>query len=140
MAAAGGSAAASKSAGASSGGSSAAGAYSGKLQGTDWHIAEVGGQAVSTQSQGTFRIGTDGHVAGSSGCNDFSGTAKVSGHSLHVGPLATTKKSCEPALMSQDQRFFEEIAKVATYAVDEKGDMHLNDASGTTVVRLERAK
>jgi putative lipoprotein len=110
-----------------------------KVAGSDWRIVEIGGQAQSTQSQATLHVGTDNTISGSSGCNEFNGTSKMSGHQLHFGPLASTRRACEPALMSQEQRLFEELGKVAGYTMDEKGDLHLTDAGGVTVVRLERA-
>jgi len=133
--AAGGAAATSKSASASSSRSSA----STKVQGTEWRIAEIGGQDVSTQSNATMKLGTDGHVSGSSGCNQFNGKATLSGHSLHFGPMASTRKACEPALMSQEARLLKDLGMVTGYTVDEKGDLHLTDAAGNSLMRLERA-
>jgi heat shock protein HslJ len=133
--ASGGAAAASKSASGSSTGSSA----SAKVQGAEWRIAEIGGQDVSTQSNATLKLGTDGHVSGSSGCNQFNGKATLSGHSLHFGPMASTRKACEPALMSQEARLFKDLGMVTGYTVDEKGDLHLTDAAGNSLMRLERA-
>ena len=119
-------------------GSSTAGPVNTKVVGYDWRIVEIGGQAENTQSGVTLHVGTDGSISGNSGCNDFHATSKISGHQIHFGPIASTKKACEPALMSQEQRLFEELGKVTAYSVDEKGDLHLTDAGGTTIVRLER--
>ena len=126
-------------AGGAAGASKSASGSSTKVQGTEWRIAEIGGQAVSTQSNATLKLGTDGSVSGSSGCNQFNGKATLSGHSLHFGPLASTRKACEPALMSQEERLLKDLGLVTGYMVDEKGDLHLTDASGNSLMRLERA-
>ncbi len=41
-------------------------------------------------------------VAGSDGCNDFTGTYDTSsGNMIEIGPLASTQKACDPAVMEQ---------------------------------------
>ena len=42
----------------------------------------------------TAVFGPDGQVAGSAGCNNFTGTYTVDGTKLTIGPLATTRKAC----------------------------------------------
>jgi heat shock protein HslJ len=70
------------------------------LTGTAWQVRSlVSPEAVSTsaaleQGKPTLTIATDGAVSGSTGCNQFTGHAKVSGTTVEFGPLATTRSAC----------------------------------------------
>ena len=72
------------------------------LTGTTWQVVGlVSAQAVSSsvaleQSEPTLTIAEDGAVSGSTGCNQITGNATVSGTRIEFGPLATTKKACPP--------------------------------------------
>lgn len=69
------------------------------LAGRDWRLVELGGMpAVGGNDSGrTVRIRFDadsGRVHGSGGCNRLFGPYKLSGDSLRLGPLASTKMAC----------------------------------------------
>jgi heat shock protein HslJ len=49
----------------------------------------------------TFR--TNGSVSAYAGCNNLSGTGRVSGGRLIIGDLRQTQLACEPGRMNQDQ-------------------------------------
>jgi hypothetical protein len=58
-----------------------------------WMIETVSGQPVLGAAEITF--GTDGALAGSTGCNRFTGTGRMEGGALVIeGPLATTRMAC----------------------------------------------
>ncbi|MUL80365.1 MULTISPECIES: META domain-containing protein [unclassified Mycolicibacterium] len=81
------------------------------LTGTTWQVTSlVSAQAISTsvaleQSKPTLTIGDDGAVSGSTGCNQITGHATVSGSPAVVefGPLATTRKACPPDVDQVEQ-------------------------------------
>ncbi|MFF0816410.1 META domain-containing protein [Rhodococcus sp. NPDC003318] len=72
------------------------------LVGTAWVVdATISRSAVTSSlaiedSMPTLLIADDGTVTGSTGCNNFTGTAEVAGDTVTFGPLATTRMMCEP--------------------------------------------
>ncbi|MFI2369993.1 META domain-containing protein [Streptomyces sp. NPDC018833] len=70
------------------------------LIGTRWTVDSlVSGETATSLPAGTegkahLTIAEDGTVGGSLGCNRFSSTAKVSGDSITLGRLASTRKLC----------------------------------------------
>ena len=109
------------------------------LASSEWQVDEIEGQAVVTQSHASLSFGTGGKVAGNTGCNQFSGSARLAGSSVHFSPMASTRKACQPELMSQETRMMKALGGVTGYLVDTTGVLHLNGADGTTLMKLTRA-
>jgi heat shock protein HslJ len=75
-----------------------------------WNVTGYnnGNEAVTSPIVDTTLTATftpDGQVAGSAGCNDYSGPYTLDGTSLTVGPLVSTKKACDQAIMDQETQF-----------------------------------
>ncbi len=96
-----------------------------------------GAESVVADSTVTAVFAEDGTVAGSGGCNTYSGTYTVDGTSLSFGPLASTQMACaDEALSQQEASFFAALERVSTYAFD--GDnLELRDADGALQARFE---
>ena len=105
-----------------------------------WNVTGInnGNQAVVGPETGTTVTATfsaDGKVAGSGGCNDYSGSYTITGLNLAIGPLRSTKRACEPPVMLQEAQFFTAMGKITT--IDPSGRMiMLRDDSGATQVLL----
>jgi heat shock protein HslJ len=91
------------------------------LAGTAWSVTGYnnGKQAVASVLLDTtlgFAFADDGKVAGSAGCNRFTGTFTSKGEALSFGPLATTRKACPKpeGIMEQEQQFLTALGTVAT--------------------------
>ena len=85
----------------------------------DWNVTgyNTGTQAVTSPIAGTTLTATftaDGEVGGNAGCNSYSGPYKLDGSSLTVGPLATTMKACDQAIMDQETQFLPALQTPAT--------------------------
>ncbi len=97
-----------------------------------------GKEAVTSPIAGTELTATftpDGQVSGNAGCNTYNGPYKLDGTSLTVGPLATTMKACEQAIMDQETQFLTALQTPTT--VEPSGaTVTLRDASGATQVIL----
>jgi hypothetical protein len=76
---------------------------------------------LSSDAEITLVISGKG-IAGQSACNNY--TAKFTGDptDLKIGPIASTKRACENALMDFDTRFFAALA-VATVAIPTGGSL-----------------
>jgi heat shock protein HslJ len=97
------------------------------LAGSEWGMA-------GTEQYIQFR---DGHVAGHSGCNRFTGSYKQQGETLKLGPLASTKMACAPDRMKEERTWFHMLGKVrgfeATHLV-----LKLKAADGKVIATLQR--
>ena len=78
----------------------------------------------------------DGTIAGNSGCNTYSGPYTVSGWSMTVGPLASSRAACASAeLNTQEQQYQAALQAVTTWATDANGIV-LRNAGGASLVTL----
>lgn len=107
-----------------------------------WHATAVnnGKAAVSSVPAGvdlTATFGSDGTVTGFSGCNTFNGPYTLSGDTIAIGPLATTRKACAADAMALETQYL--TALQASKAVElAPTTLGLRDASGATQVQFRR--
>lgn len=102
-----------------------------------WLAEDIGGRGVIDNAQTTLSIAAEGGVSGSGACNRYSGRATIAGDAISFGPLAATRRACPPALMDQEQRFFDALATTHTYAIDGPFLM-LYDQAGQPLVKFTR--
>lgn len=79
--------------------------------GADTSVSSVLGEAV-------LELGDDGRLAGSTGCNRFSGSFELDGDQLLAGPLATTRMACDDALTRQEQHVLAVLDGTSTLTVE----------------------
>jgi len=109
------------------------------LEGTVWRLEEITGPQ-STSAAGLTRPATvrfeSGRLSGYSGCNNFSGSYRVEGGQLTVGPVASTQMACPEPGSSVEQAFHKALTGTLQYSV--AGDaLTLTSASGATL-RFDR--
>ncbi|CAH1662149.1 Membrane-bound inhibitor of C-type lysozyme [Hyphomicrobiales bacterium] len=105
-----------------------------------WLAEDIGGGGVVDRIQTTLAFGGDGKVTGSGGCNHFTGKAEITGETLRIGPLASTRMACPPAVMGQEQKFFNALQGVKSWAIDGNGKLLLRDAGGKQLALLTRVR
>ena len=96
-----------------------------------------GNEAVTSPIAGTTLTATftADTVAGDSGCNTYTGSYTLDGDQVTIGPLASTMKACDEAIMTQETQFLTALQTPAT--VETSGaTVTLRDASGATQVTL----
>ncbi len=99
------------------------------LLGTEWRLPAAGSRAM-------LRFDA-GRVTGSDGCNRLSGTAKIEGQSLRIGPLAGTRMACLEG-QAEAEAFGSALARAQRYAI--RGEiLELLDSGGATLLRLHAA-
>ena len=117
----------------------ATGASVPELAGTSWNLASYadadGTQtpAVSEPSVGTVTFLTGGQLAGSTGCNRFTGTYEQSGADLSITTGAMTEMACPGPAGEQETAVIAALAKVATAAVA-SDNLVLKDAQGAELL------
>lgn len=76
-------------------------------------------------------------VAGSGGCNRFTGSFKTSASKLTIGPLASTFKACEESVMTQEATFLKALQAAERYEVSPDGlQIFYKTDQGTGVLRF----
>lgn len=105
------------------------------LNDTAWWVEDIAGTGVIDSSHTTMAFGHDGKVAGSTGCNRYFGDVEIDAANMTVGILAGTRMMCPPALMDQEQKFFQAMAAVRSWEIANTGLLYLRDADGTDLIR-----
>lgn len=105
-----------------------------QLQGTQWVLTDLGGEAVPAEITVMGMFGEDGSLAGSSGCNSYNTSYEVNGQSLTVSPqIMSTMMMCPDPVMQVEQAYQQALTNVASYEIS--GDtLVLSDSSGSALM------
>lgn len=104
-----------------------------------WLAEDIGGNGVIDNLQTTLEIRPDGSYGGNGGCNTYRGNLKVQNGGIAFAPAAATRKMCAPAIMDQEQKFFDALGTVVSWKL-ENGILHLTGKEGAQVLRLSPLK
>lgn len=114
------------------------------LAGTSWKVVGVNNGktavvSIATTQDITMDFAADGRVAGSAGCNRYTGSYTAEGSSVTFGPAAATRKMCaDQAVMEQEHNFLTALGTVRTMQVE--GDhLTLRTADGATALTAVKA-
>jgi heat shock protein HslJ len=110
----------------------------GGLGGT-WLAEDIAGNGVIDNLQTTLEIKPDGSYGGNGGCNTYRGKLKVQNGNIAFAPAAATRKMCAPAIMDQEQKFFDALGTVTSWKL-ENGILHLTAKEGAPAIRLAAMK
>lgn len=90
-----------------------------QLAGKVWYCQMLFEREVFDDAKITLEFLADGTVKGNGGCNQFTGTYTLAGNKLRFGPIASTKKTCGPALDEQEFTFFSFLKRIDTAKVED---------------------
>jgi heat shock protein HslJ len=96
----------------------AAAAEPGGLVGTAWRLEDLGGAGVLDRVEATLEFPDPVMVAGSSSCNRFFGTVSISGESIKISPLGSTRMSCPEATMNQEAKYLNALKDAERFTRD----------------------
>lgn len=90
------------------------------LADTEWMLTSFGvgnvGNPLIAGTTITLKFGSDGRVGGSGGCNSFGGNYSVSGNTVSISRVISTRRACVNAGMNQqEQRFLRALESVETF-------------------------
>jgi heat shock protein HslJ len=79
----------------------------------------------------TTTLDEAGAIAGSGGCNRYSGPYRIDGDAITIGPLRSTRMACAApeGIDEQEAAFLAALERVATWTIRE-GRLQLRDAEG----------
>ncbi len=104
------------------------------LYDTQWTALRIGDRDVPADARPAhlrFAEGMPIRVSGSTGCNRFNGTATLTGGSLLVGALGTTRMAC-PDNGLRERAFLDALDAARSWRIRER-HLELLDAKGRTV-------
>jgi heat shock protein HslJ len=88
------------------------------LTGQVWELSLLNDNALLPGTSISIQFTAGGKLAGSSGCNQYSGTYTASGNTLQIGSdLASTMKACAQEIMDQESAYLKALGEVKTYSV-----------------------
>jgi len=76
------------------------------LAGTEWKLMTLGSDGAIQTHEPTLAFDEGNRISGTGSCNRFTGTVTVSGKSIAVSPLASTRMACQEALSRQEAKYF----------------------------------
>lgn len=107
------------------------------LAGTEWAAFAIDGKAEVVNPKPQLRWLSADKVAGTGGCNGFTGPSVAGPGSLLLGPLASTGRACLSMPGSQEDMFFKAL-ELTRKARVERDQLVLMDESGKQLARLLR--
>ena len=107
------------------------------LLGAEWVVEDIGGQGVIDDSHATLQFLRGGRLAGNGTCNRILGTYETESERLTLTPTGTTRMACPEALMEQESRFLDSLARVDGYRIDGAGALVLT-AAGSAAITARR--
>ena len=99
----------------------------------EWRVEDLDGRGVMDRVPLTVAF-ADGGVSASAGCNRLAGAFEQSGARVRVGPLASTRMACSPALMEQERQLAASLQGVNAVAVAEGGAVRLSGPGGASLL------
>lgn len=98
-----------------------------------YQVEWIGERPLIDRSMLTLTLLDDQRAAGLAGCNNWSASYQLSGNTLSLQNIATTRKLCAPALMEQEQRFLTALARVQRWEFAEHQQLLLWPEQGAAI-------
>jgi heat shock protein HslJ len=114
----------------------ATGGTGGTIDGTSWSLKSYDASGTATPVPAEVKVDAHfagGRIAGSSGCNVYSGPATVSGATIKIGPTAGTQMACQGNAMTVEQAYLTNLGKAATFTATADA-LTMFDSSGKQIL------
>lgn len=100
----------------------------------EWVVQSIDGRSVVDHSRTTLTFNPEGQLAGSAGCNRYTGGFELQGGALQVKGMAATRMACSPVLMDQEARFLKALAMAQSWRLQRDGSLLITGAEGHTLL------
>ena len=118
---------------------SSGGTQSENLTGQIWMLSELKGAPLAAGTIVSAQFSTDGRLAGSSGCNRYSGSYTVSGAELSIStPLESTTMMCAEDIMTQESAYLQALGEVKSFTI--QGNVLTLSGADNTVLAVYTAQ
>jgi len=89
------------------------------LDGSSWQLEDLAGTPAVSGVEATLEFIGGDRVSGNASCNRFNGTARVSGSSITLGPLASTRMACtSEAASAQETAYLAALNDAARFELE----------------------
>lgn len=103
------------------------------LRGAVWVVEDLAGAGIIDRSRITIEFLEENRVAGRASCNRYTGSYELRGEGVSIGPLASTRMACAPALMNQEDRFLDLLNDVNSVRIGQQGQLLLSTPDGKSI-------
>ena len=110
-----------------------------ELAGSQWRVFLLSGAAPPSDTVPSVKFISQVELGGNGGCNVFGSALEVRGDRFRLGPIASTRKLCEPPVMVVERRFFAALEQVRQARIVQ-GRLELLDGSGVAMVVMVRGE
>ncbi|AJE45085.1 META domain-containing protein [Celeribacter indicus] len=100
------------------------------LAGANWQVETIDGAVPVEGRMPELSISDDLRVAGTSGCNRFSGGLEITGEGIAFGPMAATRMMCPADLMAQETALLDALSSTSRFEIAEDGALVLHGPEG----------
>ncbi|MGR3563546.1 MAG: META domain-containing protein [Heliomarina sp.] len=104
-----------------------------EITGREWLVEDIDGKGVIDNARTTLTFDDEGRVYGLGGCNTYTGSYEIDGDKLSLGPVASTRKACVPALGDQEAKFFAALNDVERFEISPTGALILTGPNGHSI-------
>ena len=108
------------------------------LDGTTWLLTDYispDGQSYTVPAAVTPQLAfAGGNLTGNAGCNTFNASYTVSGDTIEIGPIMSTKMACEEPMATVEAAYLAALDSVNKVAILADGKLQLWDDGGKTTL------
>lgn len=106
-----------------------------ELTSHEWVVEDLMSAGIPDNAHATLSFTEDGIISGSTGCNRYTGSFKVSNGAITISPLAATKRGCFGGLMDMEQKFLSVMSGTVEADIDATGKLIVSSGGGTLEAR-----
>ncbi|SHK20272.1 Heat shock protein HslJ [Marinobacter antarcticus] len=107
------------------------------FRGAEWVVEDLAGVGIIDRSRMTIEFFDENRLAGQASCNRYGGQYELTGEGVSFDYMYVTKMACAPALMNQENRFLEFMAKVKRASIGRHGELVLTTTTGEKITAFQ---
>ncbi len=88
------------------------------LAGTSWVLEDLNGAGIGEGTHVTLDFSVKGRATGNGSCNKYFATVDISGSSIRVGAVGSTRMACATAVSLQEVKYFEALEAAHRFVIE----------------------
>jgi len=97
-----------------------------------WTVQSFDGTEAHSDAPMSIEFEASGTITGSAGCNSMFGPLREEAGGIRLGPLAVSRKACEPDILRLEQSFLKTVGAVKGYRTEANDQVLVLTDGGTT--------
>jgi len=107
--------------------------------GAEWVVEDIRKRGIIDRSHLTMRIGADGRISGTAGCNRYFGQVSVTAESIETRAISATRRACYgEALQKQEAGYLRALDSARVWHIGADDLLYLKDSHGNEVLRFSK--